>query len=609
MSRISPFMKSLFVLLFVTFAGVAAPPPELAEVARLRAAADSLHAAGRTDSAAVVAARAVELAEKSGDRTRIVGAHSSLGVFLRSLGRIDEALEHYEAALRTVTSAAFREHPDQEAVEEAASLYVNLAVLNLDMQNKAAAARYAAAAAEWCARSRDAALKSAVYGVAGSVMTGCGELGKARDYQEAAYRNAVAAGDRDAAFRAAAYAMLTADRLGRKAEAAAWRSKCQALLPEVQSAMTLLVYYQAECSICLKDGRHREALGYFDRILSLDGIDRLPFVRFDCYNNMHLSYAALGDYRQAYGALLKAHELRGELWENEKAESLRELTVKYESKEKELALAQSRSRLARTLMWLFAAAGLLLLVIVVFVVYAGRQRRRRLQRDVEFARLRADIGRQLTQQYVEGLENERRRMSAELHDGVCNDLLAIGMNLRGGQSAESTVALIDNCRESVRRISHELMPPEFTYATLDEVLRFLVARQADAHRGTIALTYASEADGAAWADLPDDVALEVYRVVQEAVGNAVRHSGAQTVGVTLTLTAGMLEAVVADDGTCGTGRRRGLGLDSMRRRAAAVGGSVTIGHGAEGGTTVRLNVKKPVGRPQQAKKSRKPVIG
>ena len=587
-------MKQLFtIILSVIFASAAplASAVTVEEIAALRNAADSLHSIGRTDSAAIFGRHAVLLAEKSGDPTQIVGTNAAHGVFLRSLGRIDEALKSYETALEIVTSGQFRENPDQEAIEEIASLYINLAVLNLDMQHKDEATANAVLAGDWIAKSDDPELKSTIYGVAGSVLTGCGDLDNALRYQDLAYQNALAANDEEAAFRAAAYTMLIADRSGNKQEASVWREKCNALLPSVESMMARLVYYQAECSICLKNDDLRGSLKWFDEILALEGIDSLPFVKFDCYNNMHLAYAGLGDYDGAYSTLLKSNELRDTIWEQEKTESLRDLTVKYHTQETELALAQSETRRATVLMWLFGVVGLLLTGTIIFVIYANRQRHRRMMKEMEFAALREDIGRQLTRQYVEGLENERRRMSCELHDGVCNDLLAIQMNLSNGLSPECTAQLIAICRESVRSISHELMPPEFAYASLDEVVRYFVSKQAEANEGRIAIVYRSSSGDSAWTSVPDATALEVYRIIQEAVGNAVKHSGATEIAVSLDIDGKTLEAKIVDNGTYKSAARKGMGLESMRRRANSIGGSVVTELLAEGGTQVRLTVK------------------
>lgn len=580
--------RILVLLMLVVSIGAGAMPEGLNEIAHLREVADSLHRVGRTDSAYVLNETAMKLADRSGDLTQIVGTRSSQGVFLRSLGRIEEALENYGAALDIVTSGKFRDNPGPEAIEEIASLYINLATLNLDMQHKDEAAKNAALAGTWIEKSKDAGFKSLAFGAAGSVLTGCGKFEKAMQYQDMAYRNAMSDGNDDNAFRSAAYAMLVADRIGDKAKAREWRGICQAMIPEINQTMSLLVYYQAECSICMRSNSLNEALQYFDKILKLPGIENLAFVVFDCYNNMHMAYAGLGNYKDAYNTLLKGNELRDSLWAQEKAESLRDLTVKYETKETELALAQSEARRAGTLMWLFAAALLLVVIVVLFILYASRQRRRRMAREVEFANLRAGIGRKLTEQYVEGLENERERMAKELHDGVCNDLLAIRMNITNGDSIEDAGRLIDNCREAVRRISHELMPPEFAYADLDEVVRYYIFKQRDAYAGKVDIEYSScDAD---WEKVPDNVALEIYRIAQEGVGNALKHSGATHVDVRMDMAGGDLTLVVEDNGNYIPSGRGGVGLNSMKRRAAAIGGNLVVKQDDKGGMSLILSV-------------------
>ena len=593
MSQANTFIATMrfLIILLSLIVGVfqASASTKLDEIAALRERADSLHGVGRTDSAVIVGDQAVRLAVESGNPTQIIGTNASQGVYLRSLGRIDEALRCYDAALSIITSGQYRENVNQEAIEEIASLYINLAVLNLDTQHKELAAKNAELSGQWVAKSDDPELRSTINGVIGSVLTGCGDLEKALHYQNLAYKDALASNNKEAAFRAAAYTLLIADRLGNKEEAQSWRSKCETLLPAIESMMARLAYYQVECSICLKNGDASGSIVWFNKILDSDGIDNLPYVKFDCYNNLHLAYAGLDDYRNAYTSLIKGNELRDSLWKQEKAESLRDLTVKYETKETELALAQSEAKRAYVLMWLFAALGFLLVTVIIFVVYANLQRRRRMSREIEFANLRADIGRQLTRQYVEGLENERQRMSRELHDGLCNDLLAIRMNIAAGKSGESTAALIDGCREAVRRISHELMPPEFAYATIDEVIRFYIAKLADAHKNGIVLTYSSAS--AEWQLVPDSTALEVYRIVQEAVGNAIKHSGATEISVQLRFDDGILTAEISDNGSYKSAGRKGLGLESMHRRARAINGHIEVLTSEKSGTKVILNVK------------------
>ena len=556
----------------------------LDEFARSYVIADSLHSIGRTDSAVMVGAETIALAKGMDNPTMLVAAYSSQGVFLRSLGRVDEALDTYGKALDVINSGVFGDNPDDDAVDEIASLYINLAVLALDMQDKESAVSSAERSCYWVYESEDIDLKSTIYSVAGSVFNGCGMLEKAMKCQEHAYEYALKGGNPETAFRTSAYTMLIADRLNDEPKVRAWREQCRKLLPEIESTMALLQYYQAECSISLHGGRHSEAIGYFNKILSLDGIDNLPFVKYDCYNNMHTVYSALGDYDNAYNILLKSNELRDSIWAKEKEESLNNFMVKYKTVETELALAKSEASRSSIFAWLLAVIALLLLVTTLFVVFAGRQRRRRMLQDINFARLKADIARQ----YVEGLESERKRMAAELHDGVCNDLLSIRMNIDNGAPLDDTAHLIDNCRESLRRISHELMPPEFAFATLNEVIRFYVGKQAEAHSG-VEIAY-TPIDCEVIDTIPDSTALVIYRIVQEAVSNALQHSGATKIHVVLHCSDG-IRLTVTDNGDYGkNGSHRGMGLDSMRRRANSIGGTLAVEQAPNGGTEVVLIV-------------------
>lgn len=331
-----------------------------------------------------------------------------------------------------------------------------------------------------------------------------------------------------------------------------------------------------------------EAIGLLQETEGMNGI---IIDKIEIYKGLKDIASQSHEYEDALAYSDSINALERQKYSLQQAETVKDLEIKYQTKETELALSQSEGRRAATLMWLFAVAGLLLLAIIVFVLYANRQYRRRMQKEIEFANLRADIGRQLTKQYIEGLENERERMSRELHDGVCNDLLAIEMQINGGKSVENTVKLIGECREAVRRISHELMPPEFAYATLDEVVRFYISKQAEANAGRMSLTYSSGTKDAGWGDVPDSVALEVYRIIQESVGNAIKHSGASEVGVNLNLDGKLLTAIVRDNGIYKRNREKGVGLESIRKRANSIKGDMTFETDEMSGTTMRFSVK------------------
>lgn len=551
------------------------------EFARLRFEADSLHSIGKTDSAIILADKALGIARKDGNESWIVGSHSSLGVFLRSTGKIDEALAHYDQAMVIVTTEEFRRTADEDAREEVAALYLNLAALHFDMSHKEEAVRHAETAAEWAERCDDMEFRGQIYNAVGPIFTATGQAEKALQYQEKGYECAMETGDEGSALKAAAYSMLSCNRLGREKDVNKWRGICRGLMRKVSSTMARLTYMQAECSISIGHGDHRATIAWLDSILSLEGIGNLPFVELDCYNNLHMAYADLGQYDKAYRTVLESNALRDSLFEQGKAESLRELGVKYEAKEKELALAVSEAARARTGLWLAVALAVLAGSVAAFTVHTLRQRHLSIRREAELDNLYRNTERLLTTRYIEGLEAERARIARELHDGVSNDLAAIQMILQGENPQSRTLGLVDDCRDQVRRISYEMMPPEFAYATIDEVIRYYVDKLNTTTENTIC-TYESDFSETPWEGMPDDMALEIYRIVQEATGNAMRHSGARNISVCLYYSPSGIDLTVTDDGQPARHKTAGIGLRTMRQRAKASGGHISIDTTKEG---------------------------
>lgn len=541
----------------------------------LRQKADALHAEGKNDSAVIVAEKALAEAVVNGDTTAIVGLNSSLGVYLRTMGKLDEALKHYGEAMKLCTTEAYKRRADEDARQEAAVLYLNLATLHIDMQHKEQAAYYARLCADWAACCTDRGFKSQVMSQNGLVLLMCGDNKEAARQLSAAYSNAVAAGQQASALSAAAYMVAVTDRLDDKAAETLWRSRCRELEGKVADTMTLIAYYQILCGVEMNRQDWNAAIALFDKILSVKGVDKMPFVVYDCYNNMHDAWAKLGQWRKAYDCLGRAVTLKDSLFEAEKAESMRDLTVKYQSKEKELALARSEAALSQTRMHI-AVGVLAAFFCAVFVLfYIQRQRRKAKEREAEFARLKADTDRRLTQRYIEGLESERGRLAKELHDGVCNDLYTVQLRMAQGTCDMAEQAgMISACREQVRRVSHELMPPEFSYADICIVIDDYLQRAGEASGCEVSFT--ATPDDADWAAVPDATALEMYRIVQEAVTNAVKHSGAASIDVALDMQENGLSLTVTDDGTPAERSGTGIGKRTMRQRAEAVGGRLTV---------------------------------
>ena len=142
--------------------------------------------------------------------------------------------------------------------------------------------------------------------------------------------------------------------------------------------------------------------------------------------------------------------------------------------------------------------------------------------------------------------------------------------------AEQTRKLLTESRERIRQVSHELMPPEFSHNTLDEVLTHYI----DSINGALGceVTYQSLPDDAPWNEIPQETALEVYRIVQEAVSNALKHAKASLIAVGMKKDSDSITLTVADNGTRTdhVSSADGIGSRTIQNRAKAINGTLTI---------------------------------
>ena len=207
--------------------------------------------------------------------------------------------------------------------------------------------------------------------------------------------------------------------------------------------------------------------------------------------------------------------------------------------------------------------------------------------------------RELERQVLEAQTREQARIARELHDGVAQQLAGLTMlceTLRrqvaeGGDPSESADAIAEAVRGAaadLRAVAHGLMPLDPRRGGLTDGLRRLA-------KSTTELTPAAcrfdTPDGLTVAD--PAVAHHLYRIAQEAVGNAVRHGRAKTVTVRLA-DDGTDRALltVTDDGrgfdpaAVAADPEGGMGLTAMRYRAKAVGGRLTFEPAEGGGTRV-----------------------
>ena len=193
-------------------------------------------------------------------------------------------------------------------------------------------------------------------------------------------------------------------------------------------------------------------------------------------------------------------------------------------------------------------------------------------------------------------EEERARVARDLHDEVNQSLTGLLLRLEAAREAAppqleaelaQVKALANQAMRELLSLARQLRPTALDDLGLAAAIEGQVEQL---EQGEIEAELSTEGD---LSDLGDDAQLVVYRVAQEALSNAGRHSGAAHVWVRLLRRPdGGVELEVSDDGRgfAFDDSERGLGLGGMRERALLIGGELTIESRPDHGTTVRLSV-------------------
>jgi two-component system, NarL family, sensor histidine kinase DevS len=208
------------------------------------------------------------------------------------------------------------------------------------------------------------------------------------------------------------------------------------------------------------------------------------------------------------------------------------------------------------------------------------------------------IARDSLRRVVEAQELERRRLARELHDETGQALTSILLGLKPLEErlddTDSRAAIADlrelvvSTLQDVRRLAVELRPSALDDFGLVAALERLTASFTE-QSGIVVDFQTSLADER----LSDEVETALYRIVQEALTNVVKHAQARHVSILLARSSGAIKAVVEDDGQGFDPAEEsldGFGLIGMRERLALLGGRLEVESGGEGGTTVAAEV-------------------
>ncbi|HYE32569.1 MAG TPA: two-component regulator propeller domain-containing protein [Methylomirabilota bacterium] len=243
-------------------------------------------------------------------------------------------------------------------------------------------------------------------------------------------------------------------------------------------------------------------------------------------------------------------------------------------------------------------------VVVVFAGIWGWNETRVRRHKLACARQEA-----FSRQLLQAQEEDRKRIAAELHDSVGQSLLVIrNRALMARQSATGRGLPVEldeiseaaaETLEEVREISHNLRPYQLDALGLKKALQGLIGRMAGASKVEFTV-HIEPLDGA----LEPEGEINLFRVVQEALSNILKHSGAEQASVRITREPSLLRVQIQDNGSgfdAGAqfteGAARGFGVGGIVERVRMMGGHVHFESAHGKGTTLRIEIpaRKPLG--------------
>ncbi len=230
-----------------------------------------------------------------------------------------------------------------------------------------------------------------------------------------------------------------------------------------------------------------------------------------------------------------------------------------------------------------------------------RTRRRRAEeivRSSQDALMRShERNRHLAARLLQAQEAERSRIAGELHDDICQRMLLLTIELdslaQGNDDGAAAAALVtaQDISKSLRELSHQLHPTRLRVLGLVAGLESLCGEMS---RAGLTLRWTHDNVPAA---LSSDVRLCLFRVAQEALQNAIKHSRATELAMDLSGTSDGLTLTVVDNGVgfdVDAAWKTGIGLGSMSEHLQAVGGSLTITSRPEHGTRLVAIVRRQI---------------
>ena len=348
--------------------------------------------------------------------------------------------------------------------------------------------------------------------------------------------------------------------------------------------------------------RHVRALESFTMAGSLCGSRPYDRNRLNLYQGLSRTYKKLADYKLAYSYTEKYAALNDSILNNDRVNTINNLSYKFKVKQKNKELrvlelendyAFQKNNQQRRALWVLGGGLGLLLALLYYIIRFYNQRikansiineQKEKINSQRFQNLEDEIKINSMQSMIEGQEIERERIAKELHDSLGGVLSTIKLQFDSVQSKIKKVAqveeyqkahkLIDAAVDEVRTISQNLQPSALENLGLIAAINDLINRFQGHKNAEIDFQHYSFPE-----KINKMVSLSIYRIVQELLNNASKHSKAEEIMIQLTRDEDEIVVHFEDDGIGfdpSHTRKGGMGMENIRSRVNYLKGSMSI---------------------------------
>jgi signal transduction histidine kinase len=333
------------------------------------------------------------------------------------------------------------------------------------------------------------------------------------------------------------------------------------------------------------------ALDYMKKAIAVTDTGNIDFVRMN-YNMLAYIYIGLRDAAMATEALDKYVELTDEVNLKNQQKRIAEMEVQYqtEKKKQQIQILEKENKLKQFYLIALLIAIVAIAAIALLIYRSARNRNLIARQEAKLQEQRIselEKERQLvaTKSVLKGEESERSRMARDLHDGLGGLLSGVKINLssmkgnliitsENAEAFDHAIKLLDTSISELRRVAHNLMPETLNHYGLKTALHDFVGELKTNLNTELTFGFFGE-------DIRFESQLELtaYRIAQELVNNALKHSGATKINLQLIAEPDRICIQVVDNGkgfdTSGLAGD-GKGLISIRDRVAAYKGIFEI---------------------------------